>query len=174
MPTALLLSIAIVGLPVPPAIPCSIGELRESPGYQYRIDRVAENVDSAARIVRVRAIRADSGASTVTVLAVEWLRGKENSDTIVLRGVAVERDDFNALPVPYQMVRPAGQRGDCYAHEYRLGREYLLLLRDGVGRYPLYWWPLGPVNEQLHGVDDAWLKWVRERVNRRPSSPGDT
>jgi hypothetical protein len=124
--------------------------------------------------VRAKAVHADPGAHTVTFLAVEWLRGKADSDTIVLRGIAVERDDYNPLPVPYQMVRPAGQRGDCYAQEYRLERDYLLLLRKGTGNYPVYWWPLGPVNEQLRGADDAWLKWVRERVARRPSSQGDT
>jgi hypothetical protein len=73
--------------------------------------------------------------------------------------------DFNRA-MPYQFVRASGTRGDCFAHEYRLGAQYLLLLQDTPRPNVLYWWALGPANEQLHGNDDPWLAWVRERVRR--------
>ena len=131
---------------------CSVAEFRDSPGYQWRIERVAAMVDSARQIVRVRAVRADSASRTVSFEPLEWIRGKPASPaTIVLPGVSVWWDDFNDLPVPCQLVRPAGRRGNCVATEYRVGSQYLLLLRLGAGRSPISWWPLGPVNEQLHG-----------------------
>ena len=145
---------------------CSVRELRQWPDRRWRVERIEQKVDSATRIVRVRAVSADSLAATVTFQPIEWLRGTAAS-TLALPGVAVERDDLNAGPVPYQMVRSAGQRGDCFAREYRLGAEYLLLLSDREGRHPLQWWPLGPVNEQLRGDDDPWLAWVRSRVAGR-------
>lgn len=155
---------------------CSIGELMGSPDYQWRVERVAQKVDSATRIVRVRAVRADSTARTIVFEPLEWIRGGDvrSSSALVLPGIAVDHDDFNDQPVPYRIVRPSGRRGSCHAEEYRLRREYLLLLQDGSARYPIFWWPLGPVNEQLRGDDDAWLKWVRAHVARSASSRGDT
>ncbi|MFL5607097.1 MAG: phosphatase PAP2 family protein, partial [Gemmatimonadaceae bacterium] len=74
--------------------------------------------------------------------------------------------------VPYTMVRMAGQRGDCYARQYRRGAEYLLLLRhvDAKTLTP-YWIPLAPLNEQVRGSDDAWVTWVRARA-RGEALPG--
>jgi hypothetical protein len=160
-----------VAQPTPPSPACSIGELRQSPGYRWRVERIEEMVDSATRIVRVRAVAADSLARTVTFQPLEWLRGASVL-TVSLPGIAVERDDLNSGSVPYQIVRSAGQRGDCFAQEYRLGAQYLLLLRDQAGGNPIQWWPLAPVNEQLRGDDDAWLAWVRRRVAHRSSSRG--
>lgn len=159
------------------ALRCSIRELRESPGYRWRVERIADLVDSASQIVRVRATRADPLAGTVTFQPLEWLRGvTPYPSSLTLPGVAVERDDFNTGTAPYQMVRSAGQHGDCFAREYRLGSDYLLLLQDQY--HPrlnsIQWWPLGPVNEQLHGDDDPWLAWVRDRVAQRASGRGDT
>ena len=155
-----------------PLLACSIGELRQSPGYRWLVERIEEMVDSASRIVRARAVTVDSVARTVTFQPLEWLRGP-TARTVSLPGTAVERDDLNAGPVLYQIVRSAGQRGDCFAQEYRLGAQYLLLLRDQAGRNPIQWWPLAPVNEQLRGDDDPWLAWVRRRAVNRPSR-GDT
>ena len=60
--------------------------------------------------------------------------------------------------------------GSCIAEEYRLGARYLLLLRDNTGFSPIFWWPLGPVNEQLRGDKDLWLLWVRAHVAARKAS----
>jgi hypothetical protein len=159
--------------PAPRAAVCSVGELRQSPGYRWRVERIEELVDSASRVVRATAVAADSVAGIVRFQPVEWLRGAP-APAVSLPGIAVDRDDLNGGPVPYQLVRSAGQRGDCFAQEYRLGAQYLLLLRDQAGRNPIQWWPLAPVNEQLRGDDDPWLAWVRRRVAARPSSRGDT
>lgn len=156
-------AVLAVAHPAPPLPACSIGELRQSPGYRWRVERIEEMVDSASRIVRARAVTVDSLARTITFQPLEWLRGS-TVPAVSLPGIAVERDDLNAGPVPYQIVRSAGQRGDCFAKEYRLGAQYLLLLRDQADRNAIQWWPLAPVNEQLRGEDDPWLAWVRRRV----------
>jgi len=149
---------------------CSIPELRASPGYVWRVERVGAKVDSVPRIVRARAIRADSVARMIIFQPLEWVRGSSaGAEFLTLPGVAVDRDDYNRGTIPYQTVRPAGQHGSCFAEEYRLGEQYLLLLQSDSGPRAIYWWPLGPVNEQLRGAQDAWLSWVRARVARRPS-----
>ena len=150
--------------------PCSVDELRQSPGYMWRIERVGEYVDVAKRIIRARAKRADSLTQTVTFEPVEWIRGNPDPvESLVLPGVIVEHDDYNHTPVPYQTVRQSGQFGSCFAEEYRLGQQYLLLLQDGIGQGAIKWWPLGPVNEQLRGDNDPWLHWVRQRVAAQSS-----
>ena len=143
---------------------CSVQDLRESSDYMWRVERVEANVDSATRIVRVRAIGADSAAHTISFEQLEWIRGTPSTDRLVLPGVVVDTDDFNTHPVPYRTVRPSGQRGSCNTQEYRLGAQYLLLFRDGAAWSPLHWWPLGPVNEQVRGENDPWVKWVQARV----------
>lgn len=172
LPVAILfVSADIGGLRLPL---CSVGELRRSPGYQWSVKRIAGFVDSADVIVRAKAVALDSVAATyrdstrwwpgVRFEITELLRGPRPA-RLVLSGVVVDVDDFNELPVPYQMVRRAGQRGECYASDYRLGAEYLLLLKDG--RYfglNTRWAPLAPLNEQVRGVEDAWLHWVRGRL----------
>ena len=167
---------------------CSVSELRRSPGYQYRVERVGEFVDSATVIVRVVAEGADSlrfsrspsaaqPESTVVVSAVrfrvvESLRGEVPGSRLTLPGRLVERDDYNPLPVPYTMVRRAGQHGDCWAREYRTGATYLLLLRERAGQLSPHWMPLAPLNEQLRDADDPWLAWVRARVGRATPPSG--
>jgi hypothetical protein len=93
---------------------------------------------------------------------------------ISFSGVLVEQEDLRDGPIPYQMVRPAGQRGNCFATEYRPGAEYLLLLSrsDRAGLTP-YWAPLAPLNEQIRGPDDPWVAWVREQLEDA-SVPHDT
>jgi hypothetical protein len=164
---------ALASLPAAPTSPlmCSVGELRGSPGYRWPVERVEAMVDSASRIVRVRAMSADPLAGTVTFQPLEWVRGGDGLGALTLAGRAVDRDDMNAGPVPYQMVRSAGQRGDCFAQEYRIGAQYLLLLADRAGANPIQWWPLGPVNEQLLRERDPWLIWVRQRA-AKPRSTG--
>lgn len=151
---------------------CSVSELRSSPGYKYRVDRIREFVDSASVIVRARALAASTGDTHVRFEILENIRGPDSLSHVALRGVLVARNDFNSGTVPYQMVRSAGQRGDCDAQEYRAGADYLLILqeRGGEGLSP-HWKPLAPFNEQLHGPDDPWLIWVREVVRRPRGRP---
>ena len=174
----IVLMVAVLGLGATaegPAL-CSVRELRVSPGYIWRAERITDFVDSADVIVRARAVARDSMLGgpldsprwfpAVRLEVLEALRDSTHL-SIVAYGDVVDRDDFNPLSVPYQMVRRAGQHGDCYASEYRLGAEYLLLLkRDARGLTP-YWKPLAPLNEQITGTDDPWVQWVRKRVFSR-------
>jgi hypothetical protein len=182
-----LLAVAPAAAPENASGACSVMELRNSLGYRYRVERIEEFVDSATVIVRARAERLDSlvinrpatasrPETTYTVSAVrftilETLRDPIPGDELVLVGTLVDRDDFNSLPVPYQMVRMAGQRGDCFASEYRANGEYLLLLREGWYGLTARWAALAPLNEQLRGLDDPWLAWVRARLARTSSPP---
>ena len=154
-------------IPASPARACSVEELRRSPRYEYRVERVVEFVDSAEVIVRVLAAGVDSTVRRPTVLftPVEWIRGGPSAVPLRADGELVERDDFAAGPVPYTTVRPAGQHGDCYAREYRRGAEYLLLLRPrGTEKLSPYWVALAPLNQQVRGAADPWVIWVRTRV----------
>lgn len=169
---------------------CSVRELRNSLGYRYGVERIEDFVDSATLVVRARADRLDSlvrnrpasatrPETSYTVPAVrftvlETLRGNISDTGLALVGTLVDRDDFNPLPVPYQMVRMAGQRGDCFASEYRAGGEYLLLVRDTWYGPTARWAPLAPLNEQIHGPADPWLEWVRARLVRIESRPPGT
>jgi hypothetical protein len=166
---------------------CSVMELRNSLGYRYPVKRIEEFVDGATVVVRARAERLDSlvlnrpatasrPETTYTVPAIrftvlETLRGTVPDEGLALVGTLVDRDDFNPLPVPYQMVRMAGQRGDCFASEYREDGEYLLLLREGWYGLTTRWAALAPLNEQLRGSNDPWLDCVRARLARTASSP---
>ena len=153
---------------------CSVGELRESPGYRYRVERIEQFVDSASVIVRARALPGDSviagGLWLLRFEVIERIRAPDSVTHLEFRGFLVAGDDFNDGTVPYTMVRPSGQRGDCYASEYRAGAEYLFLLRPGhLGLTP-QWKPLAPLNEQIRGEDDPWLIWVRKAAHRPPGS----
>ena len=53
---------------------CSVIELRESPGYLWRVERFAAKVDSATQIVRARTTRADAARHLITFEPIEWLR----------------------------------------------------------------------------------------------------
>jgi hypothetical protein len=44
----------------------------------------------------------------------------------------------------------------------------VLKLRNGT--YTADWYALAPTNEQLHSVDDPWLKWMRTQVGPRSSA----
>ena len=167
----------IIGATVMPhgaASACSTVELRYSKGYTYRPERIGDFVDSAQVIVRAVASSLDSsgGLPIVTFTAVEWIRGGLEVGTLRAAGIFVNRDDFNSRPVPYTMVRGAGQHGSCYAEEYRRGAEYLLMLRPTSNSLLTpYWVPLAPLNEQVRGVDDPWVTWVRTRALASGSRP---
>ena len=152
---------------------CSVEELRHSPGYGYRVERVQQFLDSARVVVRAKAVMQfpDSGYWVrIRFEVLERLRAPDTLQRLELRGSIVDHDDFNRLPVPYQLVRRAGQRGDCEAREYRLGAEYLLILRPHYDGLSPHWKPLAPFNEQVRGADDPWLEWVRQYL-RRPGTP---
>jgi len=132
----------------------------------------ADLVKDADRIYHVRAEGyfarpgetrpATSPEVRFSVLAV--LKGTSQDQQLHYAGVLVERDDPNEQPVPYDMVRSAGRHGDCFAKQYRKGREYVLLVKSGTP----YWSPLAPTNEQISGESDPWLAWVKAAATREP------
>ena len=109
----------------------------------------------------------------------EIVKGQYGKPTLILPGFLGDRDDWNRQNPPYTSARP-GADGSCFAHGYRKGGQFLLMLKkwDGslseiiAGRpldgYTISWYPLGPVNEQLRSPDDPWLHWVREQVKFQP------
>jgi hypothetical protein len=80
--------------------------------------------------------------SAVRFEVLQSIRDSVPGGQLVLWGRVVEMDDFNRMAVPYQMVRRSGQRGDCYASEYKLGAEYLLLLSREAWGLNVRWIPL--------------------------------
>lgn len=166
---------------------CSVQTLREQAG-PYTAAQIREMVENAHVIVR--AVAVDSARAEVPELppgqflrpsyehridfrTTEVLRGPWPDSVFTLPGEVGDRDDFNTKAVPYGMVRPAGQRGNCFATEYRIGGEYLLLLRPAAPDSPVrdyfsmtvWWMPLGPTNEQIRGADDPWVRWVRDQLS---------
>jgi hypothetical protein len=160
-----------VGWVASPGLACSVTEMPTP----------AELLRRAETIVRVRADRFSdqagqdgtlAGSGTQVRFAVlEVLKGCSVGSTIEFNGRLGERDDPNDHPVPYTFVRPGGRSGNCFALEYRLNGEYLLLLaRDSHAAYAQpnrltpYWAPLTATNEQLFGPDDPWLAWVKKQL----------
>ena len=150
-----------------PSAKCSLQEFRHwTPTRDDLVARTTRIVDSAAVIVLVRAIgyeesqRGTSDGLMVRFEVIERLRGDDSGSRISVPGRLVENDDYNHGSVPYTNVRPAGNRGSCFAEEYRSGAQYLLLLRDGTP----YWRALAPVNEQVRGRRDPWVAWVRRHL----------
>ena len=156
---------------------CSVSTLRNQPGYQYTVEQVRGFVIEADVIVRASVMgytppdpseylgplrRGDLG--TVRLGVIEVLRGSEPEEDLTVPGRIVEEDDFNPDPVPYRMVRRSGQRGDCYARDYRMDGEYLFPLEDGGRGLTPMWAPLAPINEQIRGPDDPWVEWVRGQL----------
>jgi hypothetical protein len=100
--------------------------------------------------------------SRIRFKVLEVVRGKV-SGGLVLPGVLVDTDDFNDQVPPYNLVRPAGRRGSCFASSYRSGGQFLLMLKKrGHGEFTVDWYALAPVNEQLHSGNDPWLLSVRK------------
>jgi hypothetical protein len=95
---------------------------------------------------------------------IETIRGTLAPD-LILPGYLVDWDDFNNQRSPYTFVRPSGRHGNCYAHSYRSGGQFLLFLqKTKSGELIVNWYGLAPLNEQLHSDDDPWLLWVREQA----------
>jgi|SRR5688572_4864424 len=156
---------------------CSVGVLRNNPeGYFWPLSYVQMFVDSADVIVRVEASRMGPLQRPDPLLGyfdteirfnvLEVLKGPSQTKEVVVAGEFVEKDDFNLLEVPYRMVRPLGQRGDCFATQYKRGAQYLLILRRHGEVLTPYWRSLAPLNEQVRGEDDKWVRWVRNEIKR--------
>ncbi len=154
---------------------CTVGPLRDNPeGYFWPLPNIRAFVDEAELIVRARAtalgpplplsIVAARLETSIQFVVLEVLKGDSARTRISVPGETTRRDDFNNGTVPYRMVRQGGRMGNCVATSYKLGAEYLLLLKTKNDVLNPYWAALAPLNEQITGSDDAWVTWVREQM----------
>jgi hypothetical protein len=171
-----------------PSRMCSFDEAPNTP-HLGTLEWVQSLVHDADLIIRARALRYGEGdhylvppdaaglggARAIEFAVLENLTPRSAvamARTLYIGGYLTNQDDFNRGAVPYLQVRSSGQRGSCFASEYRRGGEFLLLLRlEPSGYYTPYWALLSPLNEQIRGADDPWLQWVRRE---RASSPRRT
>lgn len=154
---------------------CTVGALRNNPeGYLWPLSNIRTFVSDAELIVRVKAIGLGPAgdlppfrepiATSIQFEVQEVLKGDQSRTQLLVPGDSTANDDFNEGPIPYRIVRSGGRRGNCIATSYKIGAEYLLLLRASNGVYNPYWAPLAPLNEQITGRNDAWVNWVREQL----------
>lgn len=135
-------------------------------------ERARTLLGASHAIVRARAVGYLPGQPLGKEIGYDWirfevlevLRGPDALDQLIIPGALAEESDFNLGEVPYRMLRPAGQSGDCFAKLYQRGGEFVLLLRERDGLLTPYWSPLWPTNEQIRGADDPWLAWVRANL----------
>lgn len=143
------------------AFPCNVISVARTTTLDY--------VRMADAIVHVRAQALgqgpheydSTGAPTGRIVfeIVNVLQGTGIGASLTLPGFLLLEDNYNPGPVPYSSSRAWGT---CYADGYRLDAEFLLLLQRGdSGDYTARWAPLAPLNEQIRGKDDSWLRWVR-------------
>jgi hypothetical protein len=141
-----------------------------------KVNVAAEVVRKAAVIVRATAsgyvVPAGNRIGPIRFVVVEVVRGRAVPAELTLQGELVAQDDFNVDRSPYDIVRGNGLAGSCFAWQYRTGQQYLLMLKKKAGELTPDWYPLAPVNEQLHSPEDPWLLWVRARANRKEKSKG--
>ena len=136
-----------------------------------KVNVATEIVRNADVILRATALGyaappGSNGQGSIRFSVVEVIRGEPLTE-LILDGELVAWDDFNRRSSPYEVVRPNGLRGTCYAWQYRAGAQYLLILKKtAAGGLTANWYALSPVNEQLHSSEDPWLLWVRARVKR--------
>jgi hypothetical protein len=165
------LTLVLIGSADADPVRCRVGALHVeyNPERVWPVEDVRGFVREASAVVRAVATRAEArpltpgsepGWGTVHFRVVETIRGSVPAE-LSLEGRVVDQDDFNSGSVPYRFVRSSGTRGDCFAREYRIGAEYLFLLKETAGRLTPHWWPLGPTNEQITGEADPWVVWVR-------------
>lgn len=158
-----------------PIIRCSVGELRNNPeGYVWPLPNIRAFVAEADVIVRAKAVGVGPAQplplfgrtkhTSIEFTVQEVLKGDTSLTRLFVPGDSSSNDDFNEGAVPYRIVRRGGQSGNCIATSYKIGAEYLLLLRPTNDVLNPYWAPLAPLNEQVTGAEDAWVQWVRDQL----------
>jgi hypothetical protein len=92
----------------------------------------------------------------------EVLKGSKPS-RLIIPGALVAEHRVNTGSFPYEWPRHRG--GTCWAYEYVVGNEYLLVLRPSrYGVLTPYWASMTLANEQLRAHDDPWLAFVRKHL----------
>lgn len=144
-----------------------------------RIATPDELIQHAYTIVRVRAADYERfpnalGIGIIRFAVEEVIKGNVIiPNPLRIEGHLNQNDDFNDHSVPYNLVRPGGRMGSCFARSYKQNGNFLLFLNR---QYVPYWSALAPVNEQLRmsPIADPWLQWVKGRIgsttNNQPSN----
>jgi len=160
-------------------LPATCSVARPDSGPLYETQQMVRSADAIVVAVAARTASRvelssaagimDSGPtgseSAIAFRTLAVLKGRSVPDTLFIVGEFVDHDEFNTSGFPYTFARPSAGRGWCWTEEYRQGAMYLLMLhRQQTGRLSPYWWPLEPVNEQLHLPADHWLTWVRQQI----------
>jgi hypothetical protein len=145
-----------------------------------------EVVAWAEAVVRVKVVGQSPPATQgrlglVAFAVLEVLKGNAASETLRFAGQTDVYFGRNREAVPYKFPRPGGGRGGCYATDYLMGKEYLLILRRPHPHWPAittedvdmtpYWTILAPTTEEVSGADDPWVSWVRDRLSKDGSRP---
>ena len=93
----------------------------------------------------------------------EVIKGKFKGDIVELEGRIVHDDDFNEGELPYRAARKSPN--DYIAHG-----QYLMMLRSKPGQggpeYNVWWAAPSASNEQIHGANDPWVRWVTHQVDK--------
>jgi hypothetical protein len=97
----------------------------------------------------------------VTFNTIEVIKGRAPGPTFKLVG-SLKYFGANLEAPPCLAVRPGGQRGMCFAYDYRLGGTFLLMLKGGSP----YWAEVRPTNEEVVGAQDEWVLWVRASTRK--------
>jgi hypothetical protein len=167
-PTLIIAFVAVI-LSARGAYPCSTN--REVSGVE-----IVKQADAIVRVSAVEYAIAPQNPNVFTngepdsrirFKVLEVIRGQISRE-LILPGSLVDEDDFNLRQPPYDIVRPNGLSGSCFANSYRSGGQFLLMLKKKQSRgYTVNWYALAPVNEQLHSINDPWLLWVREQAKKQ-------
>ena len=155
MKTLALLVLLLAGIP---ARACTVKEILQ-PQLLVAQAHAIYHVKAVGYVVPLQQLpRGQSPKVLFTLLGA--IKGAAPKEPLEFAGILVQADDRNDQTVPYDFVRPAGRHGMCFATEYRAGAEYLMFIKGGTP----YWARLAPINEQVFGPTDAWLKWVKQRA----------
>jgi hypothetical protein len=161
----------------PESMPAGMCSLSAYPAFS--IARTQNLVAGASVILRAtvtgseRAGAGDRfpGAARVVFAVDEVLRGEGVGDTLRIPGIILDQDAVTPDPrdpIPhFEFIRRMS--GSCRATTYRMGSQYLLLLRPRAeydGSLDPYWATLAPTNDEISGPADRWLGWVREEMGR--------
>jgi len=89
----------------------------------------------------------------------EVIKGKFKGDVVELEGHLAHDDDYNESAVPYHAARKSPD-------DYAAHGEYLLMLRESGREYNVSWAAPSASNEQIHGANDPWVRWVTHQVGQ--------
>lgn len=132
--------------------------------YQVKVSSSTAAFQKAARRAAKGAKEwyAETSIAIIELEVIETLKGKPPSGRLRVAGKIVEQTARHYGEVPYRAARRSAD-APCFAYDYSMGKDYVLFIAGGI----LYYAPLAPLNEEITGNDDPWLKWVRAEIERR-------